>query len=124
MAFWVPIGSLFIFRGPYFQCFGFIPAKNVNSVCNADSACIQQWPKYLEMAPGEGHKGPLSKVSNHLPQCIRKVIVHFKFKCGPLFSLFEHLEIRNYAFSMKIMTKCLRKVQKWSQKSLDFVSKA
>ena len=32
-AFWVPIGSLFIFQGPYFQCFGFIHAKNVNSVC-------------------------------------------------------------------------------------------
>ena len=26
-------GSLFIFQGPYFQCFGFIHAKNVNSVC-------------------------------------------------------------------------------------------
>ena len=33
LAFWVPIGSLFIFQGPYFQCFGFIHAKNVNSVC-------------------------------------------------------------------------------------------
>ena len=31
--FWVPIGPLFIFQGPYFQCFGFIYAKNVNSVC-------------------------------------------------------------------------------------------
>ena len=26
-------GSPFIFQGPYFQCFGFIHAKNVNSVC-------------------------------------------------------------------------------------------
>ena len=34
LAFWVPIGSLFIFQGPYFQCFGSIHAKNVNSVCN------------------------------------------------------------------------------------------
>ena len=33
LAFGVPIGSLFIFQGPYFQCFGFIHAKNVNSVC-------------------------------------------------------------------------------------------
>ena len=33
MAFWVPIGSLFIFQGPYFQCFGLIHAKNVNLVC-------------------------------------------------------------------------------------------
>ena len=33
LAFWVPIGSLFTFQGPYFQCFGFIHAKNVNSVC-------------------------------------------------------------------------------------------
>ena len=33
LAFWVPIGPLFIFQGPYFQCFGFIYAKNVNSVC-------------------------------------------------------------------------------------------
>ena len=33
LAFWVPIGSLFIFQGPYFQCFGFIHAKNINSVC-------------------------------------------------------------------------------------------
>ena len=33
LAFWVPIGSLFIFQGPYFQCFGFIHAKKVNSVC-------------------------------------------------------------------------------------------
>ena len=33
LAFWVPIGSLFILQGPYFQCFGFIHAKNVNSVC-------------------------------------------------------------------------------------------
>ena len=33
LAFWVPIGSLFIFQGPYFQCFGLIHAKNVNSVC-------------------------------------------------------------------------------------------
>ena len=33
LAFWVPIGSLFIFQGPYFQCFGSIHAKNVNSVC-------------------------------------------------------------------------------------------
>ena len=31
--FWVPIGSLFIFRGPYFQYFSYIQAKNVNSVC-------------------------------------------------------------------------------------------
>ena len=30
---WVLIGSLFIFLGPYFQCFGLIHAKNVNSVC-------------------------------------------------------------------------------------------
>ena len=29
----VPIGSLFIFQGPYFQCFGIIHAKNVNLVC-------------------------------------------------------------------------------------------
>ena len=34
LALWVPIGSLFIFQGPYFQCFGSIHAKNVNSVCN------------------------------------------------------------------------------------------
>ena len=33
LAFWVLIGSLFIFQGPYFHCFGFIHAKNVNSVC-------------------------------------------------------------------------------------------
>ena len=33
LAFWVPIGSLFIFQGPYFQCFGLIHAKNVNLVC-------------------------------------------------------------------------------------------
>ena len=33
LAFWVPIGSFFIFQGPYFQCFGFIHAKKVNSVC-------------------------------------------------------------------------------------------
>ena len=33
LTFWVPIGSLFIFQGPYFQCFGFIHAKNVNLVC-------------------------------------------------------------------------------------------
>ena len=32
LAFWVLIGSLFIFLGPYFQCFGFIHAKNVNLV--------------------------------------------------------------------------------------------
>ena len=24
LAFWVPIGSLFIINGPFFQCFGFI----------------------------------------------------------------------------------------------------
>ena len=29
----VLIGSLFIFQGPYFHCFGFIHAKNVNLVC-------------------------------------------------------------------------------------------
>ena len=29
----VLIGSLFIFQGPYFHCFDFIHAKNVNSVC-------------------------------------------------------------------------------------------
>ena len=33
LAFWVPIGSLFIYKGPYFQCYGFIHAKNVNLVC-------------------------------------------------------------------------------------------
>ena len=33
LAFWVLIGSLFIFQGPYFHYFGFIHAKNVNSVC-------------------------------------------------------------------------------------------
>ena len=33
LAFWVLIGSLFILQGPYFHCFGFIHAKNVNSVC-------------------------------------------------------------------------------------------
>ena len=33
LAFWVPIGFPFTFQGPYFQCFGFIHAKNVNSVC-------------------------------------------------------------------------------------------
>ena len=32
LAFWGPIGSLFIFQGPYFQCFGLIHAKNVNLV--------------------------------------------------------------------------------------------
>ena len=43
---WVPIigteslqgpfwrfGSLFIFQGPYFQCFDYIYAENINSVC-------------------------------------------------------------------------------------------
>ena len=33
LAFLVLIGSLFIFQGPYFHYFGFIHAKNVNSVC-------------------------------------------------------------------------------------------
>ena len=33
LTFWVLIGSLFIFQGLYFQCFGSIHAKNVNSVC-------------------------------------------------------------------------------------------
>ena len=33
LASWVPIGSLFILQGPYFRFFGFIYAKNVNSVC-------------------------------------------------------------------------------------------
>ena len=33
LAFWVLNGSLFIFQGPYFHFFGFIHAKNVNSVC-------------------------------------------------------------------------------------------
>ena len=30
MAFWVFVGSLLIFQGPYFHYFGFIHAKNVN----------------------------------------------------------------------------------------------
>ena len=38
LAFWVPNGSLFIFQGPYFQCFDYIYAKNVNSVFNAEFA--------------------------------------------------------------------------------------
>ena len=100
-------GSLFIFQGPYFQCFGFIHAKNVNlvymyttmsyldlSVMSNDLHCYytymlfrftllanldfdlclcvkfhkssfwiltKKWvfwlPHYLEMAPGEWHKG-------------------------------------------------------------------
>ena len=33
LAFWVLNGSLFIFQGPYFHCFGFTHAKNVNLVC-------------------------------------------------------------------------------------------
>ena len=33
MTFWVLIGSLFIFQGPYLQCFGLIHAKNVNTFC-------------------------------------------------------------------------------------------
>ena len=33
LTFWVPIGSQFIFEGPYFPCFGLINAKNLNSVC-------------------------------------------------------------------------------------------
>ena len=33
LAFWVSIGSLFIFQCPYFHCYGLIRAKNVNSVC-------------------------------------------------------------------------------------------
>ena len=32
LAFWVHTGPIFIFQGPYFQCFGFIHAKNVNPV--------------------------------------------------------------------------------------------
>ena len=32
LAFWVLIGSLFIFQGPYFHYFGFIHAKNVKIV--------------------------------------------------------------------------------------------
>ena len=32
LAFWVLIGSLFIFQGPYFHYLGFIHAKNVNLV--------------------------------------------------------------------------------------------
>ena len=42
LAFWVPNGSLFIFQGPYFQCFDYIYAKNVNSVFNAEFAWIQR----------------------------------------------------------------------------------
>ena len=30
LAFWVLIGSLFIFQGPYFHYFGFIHSKNAN----------------------------------------------------------------------------------------------
>merc|ERR1712020_619637 len=37
LAFWVLIGSLFIFQGPYLHYFGFIHAKNVNSVCIGSS---------------------------------------------------------------------------------------
>ena len=33
LAFWVLIGSLLIIQGHYFNYFGFIHAKNVNSVC-------------------------------------------------------------------------------------------
>ena len=33
LTFWVLIGSLFIFQCPSFHYFGFIHAKNVNSVC-------------------------------------------------------------------------------------------
>ena len=32
LAFWVLIGYLFIFQGPYFHYFGFIHAKNANLV--------------------------------------------------------------------------------------------
>ena len=32
IIFW-RFGSLFIFQVPYFQCLGFLHAKNVNSVC-------------------------------------------------------------------------------------------
>ena len=33
LSFWVLNGSLFTVQGPYFHFFGFIHAKNVNSVC-------------------------------------------------------------------------------------------
>ena len=31
LAFWVPLGSLFNFQGPYFQCFGFNRKKSFSS---------------------------------------------------------------------------------------------
>ena len=45
LAFWVPIGSLFIFQGPYFQCVDYIYMENVNSVCNAESVTFDTFKK-------------------------------------------------------------------------------
>ena len=47
LAFWVPIGSLFIFQGPYFQCVDYIYIENVNSVCNAESVTFDTFKKSL-----------------------------------------------------------------------------
>ena len=33
LTFWISIGSLFISQGLYFQCFGLIHVKNVNTFC-------------------------------------------------------------------------------------------
>ena len=43
LAFWVLIGSLFIFQGPYFHYFGFIHVKNVNSA----TLCTKSWINHM-----------------------------------------------------------------------------
>ena len=44
-----PKGSLFLGHGPYFKCFGYIHAKNVNSACREREGCAgtQQWDNLI-----------------------------------------------------------------------------
>ena len=55
LTFWVPIGSLFIFQGPYFQCFGkFTQRMSIQSACTQKLVnlicaiiCSWKWSPYL-----------------------------------------------------------------------------
>ena len=85
LAFWVLIGSLFIFQGPYFHCFDFIHAKNVNSVC------MYTTMSYLD----------LSVMRNDL-HCYYTYVVKWFFTCWH----YCRILIFTYAYTLNFINCC------------------
>ena len=107
LAFWVPIGSLFIFLGPYFQCFGFIrgPTEDIIHYFTLMSSELHYLDIILKIenltlmssASGKFDINVLSIWENHLSNTHIFVILPVLFLFSHVLNAGEQLQLLIYA---------------------------